>query len=279
MNGSSKNGGGILSYALTDFWEEHGSKELKGIFMSPAPLFPIIGLYFWFVLFFGPRFMSGRKPFEISSWMKCYNITNIIANFILCTWTFYLTTFTYDCWKCRYFNPEVPIIYNITIGFSYTALKIFDLLDTVFFVLRKKWNQITPLHVIHHSIMPFTAYVTMKTAFGPAPALTVILNTFVHTIMYYYYHLASQGYNVWWKKYITVIQLIQFYILLVHGVHTFFYPICSYPRLIALLQVVESTYFIFSFTNFYIKAYEADTKSKPVRPDDEQKSLSEEKNM
>ena len=158
---------------------------------------------------------------------------------------------------CRSFPSRESALYFKFSGIFYTALKVFDLMDTVFFVLRKKWNQVTPLHVIHHSIMPLTSYVVMKIAFSPGPALTVILNSFVHTIMYYYYHLASQGHHVWWKKYITVVQLIQFYIVVVHGVHTFFFASCSYPRSVALIQTCEGVYFIFSFTMFYLKSYKS----------------------
>lgn len=143
----------------------------------------------------------------------------------------------------------------LTGGEAYTALKLFDLMDTVFFILRKKWNQVTPLHVIHHSIMPFTAWVALKFAPVPACATTVILNAAVHTLMYTYYHLASLGQDVWWKKYITVMQLVQFYIVLVHAVHTLLIPDCNFPKWLACLQVAESVFFIITFTNFYIRSY------------------------
>jgi hypothetical protein len=135
------------------------------------------------------------------------------------------------------------------------ALKIFDLADTVFFILRKKWNQVTPLHVIHHSIMPFTAWLALKYAPLPSAGKVLLLNSFVHTLMYTYYHLASLGKDVWWKKYITVIQLIQFYICLVHAVHMLLIPDCNFPKWLACLQAAESIFFIVTFTNFYYRSY------------------------
>lgn len=72
--------------------------------------------------------------------------------------------------------------------------------------------------------------------------------------MYYYYHLASTG-PVWWKRYITVIQIIQFYLVLIHSVHTFFVPDCHYHKVLAFLQVIESTYFIITFSSFYRATY------------------------
>lgn len=44
----------------------------------------------------------------------------------------------------------------------YYICKITELLDTVFFVLRKKQNQITFLHVYHHTLMPFCGFVGLK---------------------------------------------------------------------------------------------------------------------
>ena len=47
------------------------------------------------------------------------------------------------------------------------------------------------------------------------------LNTFVHTVMYSYYLLAALGPRVrpylWWKKYLTKLQLTQFVAIFLHA--------------------------------------------------------------
>lgn len=55
--------------------------------------------------------------------------------------------------------PKRQLVY---ITYFYYTLKIFDLLDTVFFVMRKKYNQITFLHTYHHAGMVFGTYITSK---------------------------------------------------------------------------------------------------------------------
>jgi len=245
----------LVTYLLYDVWEEQTAPQMKGTYTSPAPLVPVVLLYLWFVLYFGPRFMKDRKPFDLGNIMKWYNYINIAVNGFLFMSAIINSRFTYDVWFCPGPNPNIPHEMILFAGQVYIGLKLFDLLDTVFFVLRKKWSQVTPLHVSHHVIMPFTAYIGLKLGYAPETGLVLILNTFVHVIMYYYYHLASLGQPVWWKKHITHIQLIQFYISFVHAAHTFFIPNCSYNRFVAGLQATESIYFIISFTRFYVKAY------------------------
>ena len=111
--------------------------------------------------------------------------------------------------------------------------KILELFDTLFFVLRKKQSQITFLHVYHHSTMIWNWWIAAKYVAGGQRAFTNphktstlllcifftitaffqgIINSGVHVIMYGYYALAAMGPEVqrylWWKKYITKLQLV-----------------------------------------------------------------------
>lgn len=46
--------------------------------------------------------------------------------------------------------------------YIYFLAKISELLDTVFFVLRKKERQITFLHMYHHTVMPLISWGATK---------------------------------------------------------------------------------------------------------------------
>ena len=130
----------------------------------------------------------------------------------------------------------------------YYFSKIIELLDTVFFILRKKNNQISFLHVYHHSTMVplwwigvkwyaggscklsessfLTCFFNHPLTYPPtcplSPSLTLslsaaffsaMLNSGIHVIMYSYYFLSAFGPGVrrflWWKKYLTMMQLVR----------------------------------------------------------------------
>jgi len=94
----------------------------------------------------------------------------------------------------------------------YYIAKITELLDTVFFVLRKKQRQISFLHLYHHTLMPVCAFIGVKYFAGGHGTLLGFINSFIHIIMYAYYLLSAMGPAVqkylWWKKYITILQIV-----------------------------------------------------------------------
>ena len=63
-------------------------------------------------------------------------------------------------WQCE------PVDYSMSLSgldaaditWWYFLSKFIDYLDSFFFVLRKKFSHLSTLHVVHHGIMPFTAW-------------------------------------------------------------------------------------------------------------------------
>lgn len=90
--------------------------------------------------------------------------------------------------------------------------KFVEMADTLFFVLRKKNNQITFLHVFHHGIMPVSWWFGVKFVPGGFSTFHALLNSFIHFLMYFYYGLSACGPQyqkyLWWKKYMTKMQMV-----------------------------------------------------------------------
>lgn len=51
---------------------------------TPLPVLTILGLYYYFVTDFGPRFMKNRPPFELKKVLVVYNLIQILINVFIC---------------------------------------------------------------------------------------------------------------------------------------------------------------------------------------------------
>lgn len=226
---------------------------------SPFPGMAIIGLYLYFINSFGPRYMASRKPFDLRLILIVYNFFQVGVS----VWLFWealdAAWKTYS-WKCEPVDfSNSPSALRIAWGvYIYFLAKISELLDTVFFILRKKEKQITFLHLYHHTVMPMISWGAAKYYPGGHGTFIGTINSFVHIIMYTYYGLAAVGGKVqkylWWKKYITTLQLLQFCLAFIHSSQLLFTD-CGYPRWSVYFTLPNAIFFYYLFSDFYQKAY------------------------
>ncbi|EMP41386.1 Elongation of very long chain fatty acids protein 7 [Chelonia mydas] len=203
----------VLDFKMKN--DKHPRVEGFLLMSSPVPQTIIIGAYIYFVTSLGPKLMENRKPFELRQIMAFYNF-GVVALSVYMTYEFLMsgwaTGYSFRCDLVDYSRSPTALRMVRTCWLYYFS-KFIELLDTIFFVLRKKEGQITFLHVLHHSIMPWTWWFGVKFAAGGLGTFHALLNCVVHVIMYSYYGLCSLGpayYKyLWWKKHMTTIQLQQ----------------------------------------------------------------------
>ncbi|GBP83487.1 Elongation of very long chain fatty acids protein AAEL008004 [Eumeta japonica] len=86
-----------------------------------------------------------------------------------------------------------------------------------------------------------------------------LINSCVHILMYTYYGLAACGPTVakylFWKRYMTKIQLVQFIALLIHYMASLKVSECPPSKAVYCFFAFNITFFFFLFTNFYRKNY------------------------
>uniref|UniRef100_A0A3Q2R328 Elongation of very long chain fatty acids protein 1 n=2 Tax=Fundulus heteroclitus TaxID=8078 RepID=A0A3Q2R328_FUNHE len=232
------------------------------LMQSPVPMTAILLVYLFFILYLGPRIMANRKPFQLKEPMIVYNFllvalsVYIVYEFLMSGWA---TTYT---WRCDPIDTSdsPQALRMVSVAWIFWFSKIIELMDTIFFVLRKKHGQITFLHIFHHSIMPWTWWWGVGFAPGGMGSFHAMVNSSVHVIMYFYYGLAAAGPRfqkfLWWKKYMTAIQLTQFVLVSLHATQYYFMDSCDYqfPTIIHLIWMY-GTFFFILFSNFWVQAY------------------------
>lgn len=141
-------------------------------------------------------------------------------------------------------------------NFNYIIEKYFQ----VFIVLRKKWKQISFLHLYHHTIMCICPWFILKFYPGGHGCMLGIVNSFVHTVMYTYYLVTLYNprlRNSVFKKYVTQLQLFQFGFLLFYYMLPIVFPVagCTYPKVLLFFFAAQNLIMIILFSNFFIKTY------------------------
>ncbi|XP_026328690.1 elongation of very long chain fatty acids protein 4-like [Hyposmocoma kahamanoa] len=226
---------------------------------TPGVIMMILATYLLFVLKIGPDFMRKREAFKLTKVLIVYNAVQVVASAFLVQ--YYLRSLLrtgLTPQKC--YMGEESYRKEILLGiWFYLAAKVTELLDTIFFVLRKKNNQITFLHLYHHSIMMVGTWALLK--YCPSQNLFFIgfINSLVHIFMYTYYGLAALGPNVakylTWKKHMTKFQLIQFVSIIVQYVISTRISDCPPTKGTAIFVASNTFVFLLLFLNFYRQKY------------------------
>jgi len=159
--------------------------------------------------------MKNREQFQLKYIAAAHNL-------FICFWS--IIMFAGICWE-MYLKLKVNGVKGIYCDESHIAedekskggiyywmyiyyiSKFYELFDTVIIVLRKK--PLIFLHVYHHCLVILMVWTWINQSFMYG-SFGVAVNTFVHIFMYYFYYASVVGKRIWWKKYITTGQIIQF---------------------------------------------------------------------
>jgi elongation of very long chain fatty acids protein 4 len=113
--------------------------------------------------------------------------------------------------------------------------------------------QVSFLHVYHHGLMMWAWLYVCKVECGGDAWFGAAVNSFVHVIMYAYYLLSQAGVPCRWKKYLTMVQMAQFGLCMVHSVYVLHYK--NAPPGLALAQAFVMLNMLVLFGKFYRKSY------------------------
>ncbi|XP_001361238.4 elongation of very long chain fatty acids protein 7 [Drosophila pseudoobscura] len=238
--------------------------DLKHPWMMADPWFMVatLGIYLYFVTSVGPLFMQFRKPYELKKLIIAHNVIQVVSCIYIIREIFYLSDNSiYIFWKCRDLgsSPEMVRRYYELAYFLF-FLKTSELLETVIFVLRKKQNQVSNLHLFHHLSTLTLVYILIHyNQNGLAAYYVVFLNSVVHIFMYSYYLVAAVADKSTIraltpvKKFITVIQMVQFCLILTQA--AFQTAFCGVPKVVFGYFTFVITVMLYGFYDFFTRAY------------------------
>lgn len=228
---------------------------------NPAFITLLVGGYLYIVYRAGPRFMETRKPYDLKFVIRVYNLLMIVLNmgfgYAFLRNSYLGGGYNLFCQGMTYSEDENSL--NILrLGYWYFCVRIADFMDTFFFVLRKKFQQITLQHTTHHALVVTNGWLWFALGGDGHSLFGLILNINIHTIMYFYYFLAACGpqykKHLWWKKYLTRAQIAQHLIIIAHGLIPLFND-CGYPRFFIYIALPQGLLGLALFVNFYVLTY------------------------
>lgn len=252
-----------LKYYSSDFFDQYGDPRVAGypLMKTPWPIVAMCVAYLWFVKIIGPSLMRDRKAYELFTFIRIYNLGMVCWNGFGFMMACNLLNYGLDTFGCKPIDPTAKDQNSMRIilyGYIFLLSRLVEFIDTICFVLRKKNRQISGFHVFHHFSVPIAVWFFVKFAPGGNSAIFPFLNSFIHTVMYSYYFLAtfkSARPYLGWKKYLTQFQIVQFIIMILHSTQPLFIPGCKFPRTFLYINIFFSIIFIYLFTKFYIDNY------------------------
>ncbi|XP_070502340.1 very long chain fatty acid elongase 7-like [Chironomus tepperi] len=230
-------------------------------FGSPVPLLIIFAVYFA-ILKFGPIYMKNRPAYKLKNVIRFYNLIQIFS----CTlfsilarykWGYNMYEAAFQCLLRYedYIETLDEMIYIYTLYWYFFLVRLIELFETVFFILRKKQDQVSFLHIYHHTSTLVFLYILNRYSASPMEAFVAILNNNVHILMYTYYFFSSFGnltkYTNVLKPLMTTIQIVQLIIILVQCLAA---RMCGSTNLFYVFSF-NIAVLIFFFGQFYYKSY------------------------
>ncbi|KAJ9598712.1 hypothetical protein L9F63_010598, partial [Diploptera punctata] len=252
-----KNITNIAKEAYSMFYKRVDHRTDGWILMgSPWASIAIIALYFYMTKSAGPRFMRKRDAFSLDYVLKAYYILQILAcaylanSLLSAGWGWHYKIF---CEPVDYSMKPMALKHARAVYFYY-ILKIVDLLDTMFLILRKKYRKVTWLHLYQHAGMVMIGWIWARYFAGGHGTLTVLFNCLAQMCMYLHYLMTSLRpklkENMWWKKYLQRLYVFQFVLLLLHGSTVFLVRNCKYSRIATIILLFQNGILLLFFINY-----------------------------
>ena len=85
--------------------------------------------------------------------------------------------------------------------------------------------------------------------------VTIVLNGFIHTVMYTYYFVSLHTKDIWWKSALTMCQMVQFVVMNAQAMYLISTECTEFPRNITLAYGYYIVTLLLLFAHFFVMSY------------------------
>ncbi|KAL1850277.1 Fatty acyl-CoA elongase/Polyunsaturated fatty acid specific elongation enzyme [Paecilomyces lecythidis] len=277
----------VVGYPAHDF------RFVEGVTPMSTLKETAISLVSYYIIIFGGReIMKNFGPQKLNGLFMIHNFILTAVSAILLA--LYIEQLLPTIWRhgiffaiCNHeggWTRELVVLYYLTY-----LTKYLELLDTVFLFLKKK--PLTFLHTYHHGATALLCY-TQLIGLTAVSWVPITLNLAVHVLMYWYYFQSARGVRIWWKRYITIFQIVQFVIdlgFVYFASYTYFastyFPWapnagkCAGEEFAAFAGMAILSSYLLLFISFYFATYKKTGKGGRPRRNTGKKALIDMKDM
>jgi elongation of very long chain fatty acids protein 4 len=209
--------------------------------------------YLW-IIFFGVRYMEYRPPARkrVFEWIVVYNASQALLNLRLAV------ALLQEAYRLGYrwpFGNQLDVTerghqLGLLIWYVYHCRQL-DLLETVFMILRKKFQRVSLVHVYLRLLNLLGWFLACRFACGGDTFFQATVHAACQAVVYLYYvlHLLRpQGVPFFRKAKVVEIQVLQFIVCAIHGAFVLLYG--SVPRTITSFNLFVMANCLIFFIDF-----------------------------
>merc|ERR1712000_56003 len=190
-------------------WNDHA----VAFFREQFYLFAVLSILYLPGVYFGRKYMASREGFELRRPLQLWNLALCVFSGVGAVMVLPPALLAF-----AQMSPSQIVCSSWCFGirhaewiFFFNVSKVFEFVDTVFIVLRKR--PLMFLHYYHHVVTLgfcwFTNQIAASSGHPCAAYYFALMNYIVHFVMYGYYFVRALGYKPKIDTFITTIQIIQ----------------------------------------------------------------------
>mmetsp|Transcript_13433 Transcript_13433/g.20973 ORF Transcript_13433/g.20973 Transcript_13433/m.20973 type:complete len:393 (-) Transcript_13433:449-1627(-) len=196
------------------------------------------------------------EPRRLRWTLALYNASNVIISSYIAIEVLQYKLRHKSAFMCNALNTDPDGQRLAWVFYLFFLQKLWEFMDTWFFLLRKSFRQVTFLHLFHHASINVVVGSILPFEFNGDMYLPILLNSAVHVLVYAHYLLTAFGLRSWWAPYLTALQLGQFSAILTQSLLAYFEgPACGAPDFVKILLIVYMGSMWVMFWVFFLQRY------------------------